>query len=125
MVAHRSGYTLRCCCSEPKDGGDPQLLTDYLRKSQVGRPEVVRPVRDTMRLVDANKSNWRKVGEERSKGAASTCNCLGRDEKKMQPARLHLKRINMKKVFIVLRSAPDVQLCLSEPESCCSAVLRL
>ena len=86
MVRHGAGDAFRCSCSETQNGCHPKLFADDLGKSEIRGSEVVRPVRDTVGFVDADKGNGRKVREESPKGTSSTCYCLRRDQEKVQSA---------------------------------------
>ena len=86
MVGHRSGDAFRCGCRQAQNRGHAELFSDDFGKPEIRRPEIVGPVRDTVGFVDADKSNGRKVREESPKGTSSTCNCLRRDQEKVQPA---------------------------------------
>lgn len=55
------------CRREPQDGFDPQTFPKYPTNHQVAGSEVVRPLRDTMGLVDAGECYWREFSQERSK----------------------------------------------------------
>ena len=86
MVRHGSGDAFRCCCSEAQNCCHPKLFSDDLGKPEIGGSEVVGPVGYTVSLINADKSNGGKVGKESSKSTSSTCNCLRRDQEKVQPA---------------------------------------
>jgi len=78
MVRHGAGDAFRCSCSETQNCCYPKLFSDDLGKPEIRGSEVVRPVRDAVGFVDADKSNGRKMGEESSKSPSSTCHCLRR-----------------------------------------------
>ena len=86
MVGHGSGDAFGCSCSETKNCCHPKLFSDDLGKPEIRGSEVVGPVGYAVSLINADKSNGGKVGKESSKGSSSTCNCLRRNQEKVQPA---------------------------------------
>jgi len=58
----------------------------YLANHEVGGSEVVRPLRHTMRLVDASERDFRKVSQDAAETRSSFAgdDCFGRHQKEVQ-----------------------------------------
>ena len=60
-----------------------------LTKSQIGWSEVVGPLGETMRLINAHKGNWRERAHHRHQGHGSPCYCLGGNQQELSFPFLH------------------------------------